>query len=140
GGEGGAARAEDLRDPRRIPGRASVAPTSRATGGARRAGKAVRATPRVVLLVGSLSVVQLLRLLGRGAMTVESFPPVADVLPHRGRMVLLSRILEHPTSERRAPWRSTQMRRSSDPRDGVPPWAASDSWPRAAPPQPALGA
>jgi len=28
-------------------------------------------------------------------MTVESFPPVADVLPHRGRMVLLSRILEH---------------------------------------------
>ena len=28
-------------------------------------------------------------------MTVEPFPPVADVLPHRGRMVLLSRVLEH---------------------------------------------
>ena len=28
-------------------------------------------------------------------MTAEPFPPVAEVLPHRGRMVLLSRVLEH---------------------------------------------
>ena len=28
-------------------------------------------------------------------MIAEPFPPVADVLPHRGPMVLLSRILEH---------------------------------------------
>jgi 3-oxoacyl-[acyl-carrier-protein] synthase I len=28
-------------------------------------------------------------------MTIEPFPPVADVLPHQGRMVLLSHVLEH---------------------------------------------
>ena len=56
--------------------------------------------------------------------TSSSFPPVAEVLPHAGRMVLLSRVLAHTETDTTCIAEIGRDTMFADADGGVPAWAA----------------
>src|SRR5947207_13627441 len=58
------------------------------------------------------------------AVTAADFPPVADVLPHAGRMVLLARVLAHTESQTTCAVDVARASIFAEADGGVPAWVA----------------